>query len=151
MSLGNILGTVAAGPALGVSPEVTLAATMRRGQKREVSVATAHQETVPQGSVFWARSEKGRSERTCQVNIASQVRNFVRCVTIPMALPTFSRLCEASGAENNVALVALCAGAHSKPMNSEQNTDAGNSADFLKQRAGVSGFIGLGPEDYLMG
>ncbi|CAJ1386488.1 unnamed protein product [Effrenium voratum] len=61
VSLGNILGTVAAGPALGVSPEVTLAATMR-------------------------------------------------CVTIPMALPTFSRLCEASGAENNVALVALCAG-----------------------------------------
>ena len=33
-----------------------------------------------------------------------------RCVTIPMALPTYARLCEESGAENNVALVALCAG-----------------------------------------
>ena len=33
-----------------------------------------------------------------------------RCVTIPMALPTYDRLCQASGAENNVALVALCAG-----------------------------------------
>ena len=27
-----------------------------------------------------------------------------------MALPTYARLCDASGAENNVALVALCAG-----------------------------------------
>eukprot|EP00439_Symbiodinium_sp_Y106_P078091 s101_g16.t3 len=61
VSLCNILGTVVAGPLLGVSPEVTLAATMR-------------------------------------------------CVTIPMALPTYARLCDASGAENNVALVALCAG-----------------------------------------
>ncbi|CAE7533533.1 PLGG1 [Symbiodinium sp. CCMP2592] len=61
VSLCNVLGTVVAGPLLGVSPEVTLAATMR-------------------------------------------------CVTIPMALPTYARLCDASGAENNVALVALCAG-----------------------------------------
>ncbi|OLP86234.1 Plastidal glycolate/glycerate translocator 1, chloroplastic [Symbiodinium microadriaticum] len=61
VSLCNVLGTVIAGPLLGVSPEVTLAATMR-------------------------------------------------CVTIPMALPTYARLCDASGAENNVALVALCAG-----------------------------------------
>eukprot|EP00435_Cladocopium_sp_Y103_P045905 s256_g13.t1 len=61
VSLSNILGTVMAGPLLGISPEVTLAATMR-------------------------------------------------CVTIPMALPTYDRLCQASGAENNVALVALCAG-----------------------------------------
>jgi len=61
VSLGNILGTVIVGPILGISPEVTLAATMR-------------------------------------------------CVTIPMALPTYDRLCLCSGAENNVALVALCAG-----------------------------------------
>lgn len=61
VSLSNILGTVVVGPLLGVSPDVTLAATMR-------------------------------------------------CVTIPMALPTYDRLCQASGAENNVALVALCAG-----------------------------------------
>ncbi|CAE7265598.1 PLGG1 [Symbiodinium natans] len=71
VSLCNVLGTAAAGPLLGVSPDVTLAATMR-------------------------------------------------CVTIPMALPTYARLCEVSGAENNVALVALC--------------------------AGVSGFIGFGPQ-----
>ena len=31
-------------------------------------------------------------------------------MTIPMALPTYDRLCQVSGAENNVALVALCAG-----------------------------------------
>ncbi|CAE7600287.1 PLGG1, partial [Symbiodinium necroappetens] len=55
VSLCNVLGTVIAGPLLGVSPEVTLSATMR-------------------------------------------------CVTIPMALPTYARLCDASGAENNVAL-----------------------------------------------
>ncbi|CAK9109165.1 Plastidal glycolate/glycerate translocator 1 [Durusdinium trenchii] len=61
VSLSNIVGTVVMGPLLGISPEVTLAATMR-------------------------------------------------CVTIPMALPTYARLCEESGAENNVALVALCAG-----------------------------------------
>ena len=36
--------------------------------------------------------------------------SLARCVTIPMALPTYARLCEESGAENNVALVALCAG-----------------------------------------
>lgn len=35
----------------------------------------------------------------------------MRCVTIPMALPTYAVLCEASGGENNVAFVALCAGA----------------------------------------
>jgi len=33
-----------------------------------------------------------------------------------MALPTYDRLCQASGAENNVALVALCAG--TQPMES---------------------------------
>jgi len=61
MSLANIVGTAALAPALGVSPELTLAATMR-------------------------------------------------CVTIPMALPTYARLCESSGSEGNVAFVALCAG-----------------------------------------
>lgn len=40
-----------------------------------------------------------------------------------MALPTYDRLCDASGATNNVALVALC--------------------------AGVSGFIGPGPQGHL--
>lgn len=61
VSLANILGTVAAAPLLGVSPEVSLAATMR-------------------------------------------------CVTIPMALPTHSMLCDAAGMEANVGYVALCAG-----------------------------------------
>merc|ERR1711948_150969 len=31
-------------------------------------------------------------------------------VTVPMALPTYARLCEASCSEGNVAFVALCAG-----------------------------------------
>jgi len=61
MSLANILGTVAVAPMLGISPELSLAST-------------------------------------------------VRCVTVPMALPTYARLCEVSGMEGNVAFVALSAG-----------------------------------------
>jgi len=61
MSLVNILSTVALAPMLGISPDMTLAAT-------------------------------------------------VRCVTIPMALPTYAMLCEADGREGNIAFVALCAG-----------------------------------------
>lgn len=60
-SLANIVGTAALGSALGLSPIVLLASTMR-------------------------------------------------CVTIPMALPTYSFLCKESGMEGDLALVALCAG-----------------------------------------
>lgn len=61
VSLVNILGTAAIAPMLGISPEATLAAT-------------------------------------------------VRCVTVPMAVPTHARLCEEAGSAENVAFVALCAG-----------------------------------------
>merc|ERR1719384_763196 len=53
VSLVNILGTAAVAPMLGISPEATLAAT-------------------------------------------------VRCVTVPMAVPTYSRLCEDAKCEENV-------------------------------------------------
>jgi len=36
--------------------------------------------------------------------------SFVRCVTIPMAVPTYGTLCKTDNVEGNVALVALCAG-----------------------------------------
>ena len=49
-----------------------------------------------------------------------------------MALPTYARLCEVSGAENNVALVALCAG-----MGSDGLTGI---ADCM---SGVCGFYGV--------
>lgn len=34
----------------------------------------------------------------------------MRCVTIPLALPSYSRLCETNGSDKHVAFVALCAG-----------------------------------------
>eukprot|EP00929_Paragymnodinium_shiwhaense_P121054 TRINITY_DN93174_c0_g1_i1.p1 TRINITY_DN93174_c0_g1~~TRINITY_DN93174_c0_g1_i1.p1 ORF type:complete len:525 (-),score=54.52 TRINITY_DN93174_c0_g1_i1:260-1834(-) len=62
MSLVNILATVAIGPALGLSPESSLAATLR-------------------------------------------------CVTVPIAVPTYGALLESDGhAAGNIALVALSAG-----------------------------------------
>merc|ERR1712032_1341163 len=59
-ALVNILSTVAVAPYLGISSDVSIAATMR-------------------------------------------------CVTIPIGLPTYERLCRADGREGNVSLMALCA------------------------------------------
>ena len=43
VSLGNILATVLVGPLLGVSPEVTLAATMRRAQATYILESEVYQ------------------------------------------------------------------------------------------------------------
>lgn len=44
------------------------------------------------------------------VSPSTSIAATMRCVTIPMGLPTYSRLCSEEGVEGNVALVALCAG-----------------------------------------
>lgn len=60
-SLANILSTVAVGPALGMSPEVTLGST-------------------------------------------------VRCITVPMGIPIYKRLCDEAGVEGNFGVMALATG-----------------------------------------
>lgn len=117
VSLANILGTVAFGPLLGISPEVSLAATMR-------------------------------------------------CVTIPMGLPTYARLCEADHAEGNLAVMALCAAvsgllgfAFSAPLLSSvacsaplvQPVARGIANGSAAHALGASAFVASEPEAFVWG